>query len=292
MKVYRQLLISLAVCLVLASASYGQAWKGIVPLRSTRADVERAIGKPTESNGLTYDLKTERVTVLYAGVRCETGWPYGWNVDPDVVIAILVYPKVKLTLAELGIDVTDYKKTQNIRLGGADYTNKDTGISIGLNSQGDVEVIQVEPTSNDNTLLCPDAAARQQEIERGESAYISPVVHYSNVSGREENTRIDYFVDLVKTYPANSKIYVFGYAGPKECTAEVSRRLARVRNRIASRLRIKPERVVAINDGRKSTTFTELYVVRPDEPRPLTTPERGPALIPKGNCGTPQRPKR
>jgi hypothetical protein len=280
------------ISLVLASACYGQAWKKIIPLRSTRGDVERAMGPPTESNGTTYDLKNERVMVFYTGGSCKPGWPYGWNVGPNVVTKIAIYPKIKLTLTELGIDVTGYQKTQNIRLGGVDYTSKDTGISIGLKDNGQVDVIQVEPGLKDNALLCPDAAARQGEIERGESAYIAPVVHFSQITRQEEETRIDFFVDQVKTYPTSSKIYVFAYAGPKECDDEVRSRLARIRNRIASQLRVSPDLITTTNGGRKSATWTELYVVRSDEPRPLTTPEMGTGFVPQRNCNLPRRRKR
>jgi hypothetical protein len=285
-------MISLVIGMSLASAGYGQAWKKIIPLRSTRGDVEQVIGPPTESNGTSYDLKNERVMVFYTGVSCKPGWPYGWNVGPNVVTKIAVYPKIKLTLTDLGIDVTGYQKTQNIRLGGIDYTSKDTGISIGLKDNGQVDVIQVEPALKDYALLCPDAAARRREIDRGESAYIAPVVHFSQVTRQEEETRIDFFVDQVKSYPTNSKIYVFAYAGPKECDDEVTSRLARIRNRIASQLGVSPDLIATTNGGHKSASWTELFVVGPDEPRPLTTPEMGPGFVPQRNCNPSRRRKR
>lgn len=42
-------------------------WRGIVPLRSTRADVERLLGDDSEKKPLTtYQTKQEAVSVLYA----------------------------------------------------------------------------------------------------------------------------------------------------------------------------------------------------------------------------------
>ena len=273
----------LALYFALASVAYGQSWKRIVPLQSTRADVERALGRPTESNGDTYKFKNEIVSVFYTGGSCEKGFPYGWNVAPDVVTKIAVIPRTKLTLNELGIDVGGYTKTQNIRHGGVDYTNKDTGISIGLNDNGEVVVIQIEPAAKDSRLLCPEAAARQREIDSGESAYISPNIYYSDLSPQEEETRIEIFVDEVKKHPANSKVYIISYISPKECEADVTRRLDRVRDRVASLLGINTDRITAINGGHNSAGWTELYVVRPDQPHPLTTPQKGPASVNR-NC--------
>jgi hypothetical protein len=292
MRIIKELMMCLALCLVDASACYGQGWRGIVPLRSTRQDVERAIGRPTESNGITYNLKDERVSIFYSSSPCVTGWPYGWNVAPDVVTKIVVYPQVKVTVAELGINTIDYTRTQNSRLGGVDYTNKEIGISIGVNNNGDVDVVQYEPSLKDKgLLLCPDAALRQQEIESGQSAYIVPITHYSNLSRKEEATRMGFFAEQVKKYPVNSKIYIIGYADPKECEDEATNRINRVKNRLASHLRIDPDRIDTINGGRKNAVWTELYVVRPGGPRPLATPEISPASVTRVNC-TPPRPRR
>ena len=52
-----------------------QGWRGIVPLHSTRADVERLVGSPMTPNGITYDLKNERVNVVYSDGGCAKGQP-------------------------------------------------------------------------------------------------------------------------------------------------------------------------------------------------------------------------
>jgi hypothetical protein len=52
-----------ALMIGMVTTSQAQGWRGIVPLHSTRQDVEKIIGQPTESNGITYDLQSERVSI-------------------------------------------------------------------------------------------------------------------------------------------------------------------------------------------------------------------------------------
>ena len=72
--------IAACICGVLTAASLVQqaGWRGIVPLHSTRLDVERLIGSPMRPGGITYDLQTERVNVGYSHGGCEKGEE--WNV--------------------------------------------------------------------------------------------------------------------------------------------------------------------------------------------------------------------
>jgi hypothetical protein len=269
----RNLFVTGCMTLGIATACFGQGWRTIVPLHSTRQDVQRLIGRPTEPNGLTYDLKTERVTIYYSDGPCVKGWPYGWNVASDVVTKIVVYPQTPLTLNQLGLDVRGYTKTQNPRLGGSDYTNKELGISVGVKENGAVEVIQYQPSIRDQHLLCPDAAEREREIESRVSTYATPVMSYSDVSPKEENARLEVFLSQLGKYPPESKIYVIAYAPAEECPAQGILRANRVKDHLVTKLGIDARRVTTIDGGRNSAVRIQLYVTRPGAPRPLSTPD-------------------
>src|SRR5437762_3045701 len=108
----RNLIVYLTIILgasILVS-SQQQGWRGIVPLHSTREDVERLIGPPMKPGGITYDLTDERVNIGYSAVPCTKGWPYGWNVPKDTVTSIRVYTKKKLNLSDLRLDLRTYTK--------------------------------------------------------------------------------------------------------------------------------------------------------------------------------------
>lgn len=62
------------------TVSSTEQWKDIIPLKSTRADVERLLGPPPEPQTSTYILRNETVHIFYAKYGCNPapvvpGWP-------------------------------------------------------------------------------------------------------------------------------------------------------------------------------------------------------------------------
>src|SRR5437868_6730956 len=105
-------------------------WRGIVPLHSTRADVERLVGKPNDEYD-TYDFESKRVYIMYSSDPCTEGEVGSYNVPRDTVIGIDVSPKRRLTLSDLGIDLSKYKKsTDPTNEPRALYRNEEEGIAI------------------------------------------------------------------------------------------------------------------------------------------------------------------
>jgi hypothetical protein len=113
----KKLITSVFFVICLAAISHGQGWHGIVPLQSTRQDVEKLIGLPTESNGITYNLQAERVSIYYVKDGCAKGWPYGWNLPAGVVEKIVVYPQSKQAVDQLGFNLKEFEQSRNERLG-------------------------------------------------------------------------------------------------------------------------------------------------------------------------------
>jgi len=269
----------------------GQGWRGIEPLHSTRADVERLIGSPTESNGLTYSLKTEQVTIYYSTHRCINGWPHGWDVSPDVVIKIDAYQKMKLKVDQLGVDLRSYTKSENPQLGGSDYTDKNSGVSIGVKADGDVEVVQYYPSIKDDYLLCPDATARKREIESGESAYLRPYLSYFDVSLKEEMIRLEFFAEKWERDSPQSNVYIIGYGGREACPDEGLNRARRARDFLIQRFKIPSARITAVDGGSNLAVWVELFIVPPGGPRPLSNPDSVPTSEKLRNCAPTAKPR-
>jgi hypothetical protein len=84
------------------------SWRGLTPLRSTRADVERRWGhssSPCECSYFTED-KNEYVMIVYSDGHCDS---LGWNIPKDTVISISVTPrKDRPLLSDLNVDLTKY----------------------------------------------------------------------------------------------------------------------------------------------------------------------------------------
>ncbi len=129
MERYNSLLASATLIMSLLGSSQAQGWRGIRPLHSTRDDVERLIGPPMQPRGITYDLKNERVNVVYSDGKCAKGWPYGWNVSPGTVIGITIYPQPRPKLADLPIDLSKFKKYVDPSAF-IHFNNDDEGVSM------------------------------------------------------------------------------------------------------------------------------------------------------------------
>jgi hypothetical protein len=152
--------ILLCLCITLAAEALSQArgWRGIVPLHSTRADVERLLGPPAEPGGEVYKLETEVVLIEYSSGPCNKDRRGGWNIPRDVVVSINVAPKTELRFSELHLDERIYKKTlSGDATSFVNYANEEEGITYEVHEPTErVTAIYFGPTSKDRQLRCPD----------------------------------------------------------------------------------------------------------------------------------------
>jgi hypothetical protein len=172
----------LSVCTLMAAAFTSQAkgWRGIVPLHSTRADVERLLGKPNDRYG-RYDFQDEKAIVSYQGLSCSNGAQ--WDVPPDTVISIGVYPKKALRLADLKLDPRKYKRVgDSYSQGRTIYWNEEEGIEYHVVEEagrGDGKVMEIyyNPAASEAHHLCPAALeARQASDDRGLGGDVCPTI--------------------------------------------------------------------------------------------------------------------
>ena len=145
----------IVVCLLLLTfelSASAKSWRGIVPLRSTRADVEKILGKPTSSNHV-YKIGAGTVDITYAQQRCEQNAPSGWgswNVPSDTVINLSF--DTDFLVSDLKIrNLEKYKlRTDKPTM---EYRLPVEGIQYSV--KGDRVVrITYGPTDKDKTLRC------------------------------------------------------------------------------------------------------------------------------------------
>ena len=161
--------------LCLAHAAAAKEWRGITPLRTTRAEVERTLGPParpgdppSEKRGPSshYETEKERVTVFYSQGGCAKGGSV-WDVPFDTVISISVRPKRELPVSDLKeIDDLNLDGPNFLRAVGRDkgsptyYVNEEEGILVvtqGVKGGG-MRVVSVDyyPPASAKNLRCPD----------------------------------------------------------------------------------------------------------------------------------------
>jgi hypothetical protein len=162
MKLNRTFIAWLFSALIVALPTFAKDWRGIVPLASTRADVERSLGRPMERSLPDisfFDLKDESVRVVYSEGRCKPGIAGEWDVPEDIVLRIEVTPKKEVLLKDVQADMSKYRKVVDPHITGhLIYVSEEEGVSIDTSSIDPecerVLSIRYRPKSTEENLRC------------------------------------------------------------------------------------------------------------------------------------------
>jgi|SRR5688572_8938159 len=146
---------------LIAACCQLNVWNGIVPLKSTRSDVEKVLGKPVAASvgkhAAFYETAGERVSILYSTGPCTVKPSHGWNVPELAVIDILVKPHKKPNLVDFKFDMTKFERHGDPEIRGlVYYTNEEDGISITVNeTDATIEYVKYFPRLKDDRFRCP-----------------------------------------------------------------------------------------------------------------------------------------
>jgi len=147
--------VVLTILLTFSLNSRGESWRGITPLKSTRADVERLLGKPLPgdmSSLAVYKLDVGEVHIRYAVSRlCGEPSRCECRVPDDTVIEISVEPQVKTKFSSFKIDRQAFDRfplveNTNITI----YRNRQAGLVYAVSEKEDeILYVQYAPTAKD-----------------------------------------------------------------------------------------------------------------------------------------------
>lgn len=272
---------SIILLFFLATVDLSQAkgWRGIVPLHSTRADVERQLGPPKESaeSGAFYYLEGESVLILYSSKTCADAKD-GWNVPYNTVISITVYPKIRVKLADLKLELLKYHVVRDYHVEFIIYYNNDEeGISIEVDSStGLVKTFTYYPSKTDYYLRCPSPPQNPEELGEDCSRKFDS---YSDIPLSKEREQLDNFAKQVKfeqkSYPI--KIYIIVYAGRRARVGEAQQRAARIKLYLVNEWEINQEFFVLKDGGYREELEVELWI----KPEGCRAPVASPTIDPK-----------
>jgi len=113
--IFKNLLAGVFLLMFLVATVRAKEWRGFIPLKSTRADVERLLGKPNQLG--RYETQNERVTIWYSEGPCEG--KYGGLAKAnceclatkDTVLRIALTFDSPKEVSKLGIDKKKYERT-------------------------------------------------------------------------------------------------------------------------------------------------------------------------------------
>lgn len=130
-----------------------RGWRGIVPLQSTRAEVERLLGPGTGPYKSSYYLDEFNAFFTYSSGDCENGGSGDWNIPPDTVINITINLKDHPKLSDHKFDESRFEKRQEFD-DDFTYINQADGLSFNV-SMGRVQSFHYSPRLADEALRCP-----------------------------------------------------------------------------------------------------------------------------------------
>lgn len=153
MKTIPSLFLSLLMLLGCLSAK-DPDWRQLVPLRSTRADVERLLGSSKDDYFANYELEEGKLFVEYSSGPCRAERKGGWNVPKDVVVSFSFTPTEKKKVSAFKLNPKKFRKVVDDHVGGVIYyINDDKGITYEVQDER-VDVVYYEPASSNSHLYC------------------------------------------------------------------------------------------------------------------------------------------
>ena len=250
-----------------------KGWRGIVPLHTTRAEVERLLGPPTEQQteySVVYRTENETVIIYYArGLPCGIGEKYGqWRVPRDTVESIFITPNMGSPLSKLTIDESKYKKSSGgHRAEDIYYVNEQDGESLRV-FQNEVMDITYSPAASDENLRCAGISGSADKNCDGPAA--SRLDSYNPISQTREKALLDNFVITLNEQKGTG--YIIGYGGKRSRVGEAIKQAQRARNYLIKVRNFPRGRLKAIDGGYREESSVELYVVPPGSCPPTATP--------------------
>ena len=266
------------VVVLVATVSEAKEWHGLVPLHSTRADVERLLGVPKATRGVaaTYETKNERILVFYSTGPCKERSSEDWDVPADTVLSITVHPNGKLLVNDLKLDRTKYERIPDYHAQGVVYYfNKEEGVRVSarvLEREGEnVDSITYEPSAKDSYLRCSNSSA--QEADANEKEYlIRKFDEYSDLSFEDEKARLDNFAIHLQKDEPDFKGYIIVYAGQGTRSGEAQARAKRAKDYLVKVRGIEAARIVTIDGGCREHLEVELYALPSSMSPPTSNP--------------------
>lgn len=248
-----------------------RGWKGIIPLHSTRADVERLLGSSTGECNCLYKTEDAAVYVEYAVDRCRGGLP-GWNVPKETVLRLTVTLRTAQQFSDLKLDRSKHKIRQDDTFT-TYYSNKEEGIEYAVSTEGNISSISYVPSIKDKNLRCVGFP-----LEDGSTIDYLVFDRFGDLNFDSESARLDNFAVRL-SQSSNLTGYVVVYAGKTACPREGHFRANRARDYLINRRGLDPKRIMAIDGGHRENLSVELYALPRDAERPVVVPTIAPSEV-------------
>ena len=268
--------IGFFVILLCAASAEARGWRGIVPLHSTRSQVEQLLGPPTEKSNpysVVYKTPNETVLIYYANGRpCGIGENYSpWRVARDTVTSIFISPLPGSPLSKLSIDESKYKKFTVGHLSETRYINESEGEALTMGFDDEVRSISYFAANDDSNLECP---GRPQPNKTNCEYIPDPFNSLGGMAFEQQKLYLDtFYLALVKR---KAMAYIIAYGGKRARPNEAKQRADRAKQYLIAVRHYPADHIKVIDGGYREKPDLDLYVVSegvcPPTPFPTIDP--------------------
>lgn len=232
---------------------FAKSWRGIVPLHSTRADVERILGKPTQAGDadVYFRLRDYLVFVSYQAASCSTftgQFGLEWNVPRGTVVAVGVMPRQQISIQPL-LSSGNFKR-QEFNLDFVYFTDETNGLEIETH-EGRVTLMIYTPAKAEENLRCPRVTQCCLDVW-------PKFDEYATIPFADEKARLDNFAVYTLKGIARGAIVVYG-ENPA-VRRKMLKRAVRAKNYLVKVRGLEPERLFVLDGGYKEQSTTELQL--------------------------------
>jgi len=259
------LALLIAMPLTFSAPQIERGWRHIVPLNSTRSQVERILGASENECKCFYRVDDFSVHVDYALAPCKGVVP-GWNVATDTVLRFTIRPTVQQQrFEEMKLDLAKYSLRHDDTFT-TYYANRSGGIEYAVSSDGLVSSISYIPSSDDDHLRCNGFPQEDGSL----TDHIS-FDEYGDLDFGTETGRLDNLAIALYRNP-KFKAYIVVYAGEVACPHEARSRALRARAYLINKYGVSAARVSAIDGGHREQFLVRLYAVPQVDDPPTIVP--------------------
>lgn len=255
-----------------AQSVFAKEWRGIMPLRSARADVERLLGPPSQGSphASYYSLRDEIAVVHFQSISCRDSCGFGWNVPLGTVISIGVIPK-----GDHGKEKFDSGVDFKVETDGAGfvyYTNEHDGLTLEKYKER-ITLIIYSPTGKEAALQCP--LTRECIVD-----FFPKFDEYGNLSFEDEKARLDNYVIQMRNMLGRGALVVVGEN--RAVRNRLIKRAKRAKRYLVQERGFEAERLLVVDGGYQSSSYTalHLYMIGGVMGRIYLFPEKDPGPVP------------
>lgn len=278
-------ILGVLVCTLALAAGNATAkeWKGIVPLQSTRADVERLLGKP-DIEDWGYIFEGARAHITYSERKgCEEGLLRGWNVAPDTVLEIYVHTDAEITLGDVLTSGRTFEEIRAVRTQHVDYVDNQEGVRYKTLGGFVESTFYFGSEADDKKSRCgepryaaPITANAKNKFEQ------TPFDSFGKIPFEETAARLDAFVlqlSELNKKESNYRGYIIVYAGRSAYEKEAQLVAECSKNYLVTVREAASDALVAVDGGYRDQFVVELFILPNDAYPPRLLPTVGPRRV-------------